>query len=119
MAGSDPLSVITFALGKLEHTLPRQLVEEALPERRLTTAGVEAVECFCGALCNSSQDLRELGVPRRRASLSLHTSTVTVAGCRSGVTEGSPARLLCEAALFAMIVCRARGTGYSVAAVAR
>jgi hypothetical protein len=52
------------------------------------------------------KNLGELGIPNQQALLSAHASTVVVAGCRSGVTEGSPWRLLCYAGVFAMIVCR-------------
>lgn len=50
-------------------------------------------------------------VPRRHASLSERASTVAVAGCRSGVTEGSPGRLLCYAGLFAMVCLPRARTG--------
>jgi hypothetical protein len=96
MAGRDPLFSITFALGKLVHTLPsawRGSFGEGCPT---TAAGVETVICLCGAqLCDNSQSPRELGVPRQQALLSQHASTVT--GVVVAVPEGSPLRLLCNA----------------------
>jgi len=109
-------STIAFALGKLEHTLPTACggsssSKKASHHRR--SRGREVFLRCAMRLCNSSQDQRALGVPRRHALLSLHASTVAVAGCRSGVTEGSPGctRLLCNAAYLQRLFAARTGPG--------